>query len=219
MADTAPRDDSPGARLLRTIDDKVFWAESQFNLFSALVILAMMLLAVVQVLGRKLFNFPVPGYVDWVEFFMAIFVFLSIAYCQKLGGHVRMEIVISRFSGRALYFCEIIGTVVALFVIGVLTYYAYTHFLRAWEIGDSSIDIQLPIWPGKLMVAFAFVTLIIRLLIQLAGFIRLFLNPDAEPIGVPLIETVDEQAQHELDAGLAGEEEKVVLAGSRGTKP
>ena len=28
---------------------------------------------------------------------------------------------------------------------------------------------------------------------------------DAKPIGVPMIETVDEQAQHEIDTGLAGE--------------
>jgi hypothetical protein len=37
------------------------------------------------------------------------------------------------------------------------------------------------------------------------------MSPDAVPIGIPLIETVDEQAQHEIDAGLAGEEEKVDL--------
>ena len=34
---------------------------------------------------------------------------------------------------------------------------------------------------------------------------------------VPMIETVDEQAQHEIDAGLAGEEEKVDIVG-RGAK-
>lgn len=216
MANADTRDDSSGARTLRTIDEKLFWVESQFNLIAAVVILALMLLAVVQVLGRKIFNFPVPGYVDWVEFFMAIFVFLSIAYCQKLGGHVRMEIVIGRFEGRTLYFFEIIGTLVAIFVISVLMYYAYFHFWRAWDIGDSSIDIELPIWPGKLMVVFAFGMLILRLLVQLIGFTRLLLHPDAEPIGVPIIETVDEQAQHEIDAGLAGEEEKVIIAGTRG---
>ena len=37
--------------------------------------------------------------------------------------------------------------------------------------------------------------------------------PNALEIGVPHIETVDEQAQHEIDAGLAGEDEKVDIVG------
>ncbi len=59
----------------------------------------------------------------------------------------------------------------------------------------------------------AFSLLIIRLVIQLFGFIRLFMDPNAEPIGVPKLETVDDQAQAEIDAGLAGEQEKVDLVG------
>jgi len=83
--------------------------------------------------------------------------------------------------------------------------------MRAWEIGDSTIDIELPIWPSKLLVPFAFLVLLVRLTMNLIGFVRLFMDPDAEEIAVPKIETVDEQAQHEIDAGLAGEEEKVDL--------
>ena len=209
---------SPGAKALAQIDELVFKIESFFNLTAAMIILALMLMAVVQVIGRKVFNFPVRGYVDWVEAAMAFFAFLSIAYTQKLGGHIRMELFIQKFEGRALWLVEVIGTLVALFIITILMYYAYNHFLRAWTIGDSSMDIELVIWPGKLVVAFAFLTLIIRLLIQLAGFVRLYFHPDAMPIGVPIIETVDEQAQHEIDAGLAGEEEKVDIVGGGGVR-
>ena len=47
---------------------------------------------------------------------------------------------------------------------------------------------------------------------------RLVVHPNAEPIGVPVLETVDEQAQREIDAGLAGEEDKVDIVGSTGAK-
>ena len=203
---------SPGARLLKRVDDNYHKLERLFNLSAAIVILALMLLAVVQVLGRKIFNFPVRGYVDWVEFFMAVFCFLGIAYCQRLGGHVRMELLIGRFEGRVRWLLEIIGTLIAMFTIAVLAWYAYAHFLRAWEIGDSSMDIELPISPGKLVVVIAFISLMIRFVIQLIGFIRLYIHPQAEPIGIPMIPTVEEIAQHEIDVGLAGEEEKGVVA-------
>ena len=214
MANTDSPPLSLAARMLDRLDRNLFRVESAFNLASALVILLLMLLAVVQVVGRKAFDLPIRGYVDWVEFAMAIFAFLSIAYTQKLGGHVRMEFFIGRFSGRLLWGLEIIGTLIAMFVIVVLAWYGYTHFLRAWNIGDSSIDIQLPIWPGKLVVVIAFISLQVRLWVQLAGFVRLFFYPDAVPVAIPKIESVDEQAQHEIDAGLAGEEDKVTIVGT-----
>ena len=54
-----------------------------------------------------------------------------------------------------------------------------------------------------------------RLFIQLLGFLRLSAAPDAEPVGIPLIETVDEQAQHEIETGLAGESDVPDLTGHR----
>jgi C4-dicarboxylate transporter DctQ subunit len=202
---------SPGSRMLKSVDEAFFQVEKFLNFIAALVILGIMLIGTYQVLGRKLLSAPVPGYVDWIEMVMTIFAFAAIAYTQRLGGHVRMEIILGRMKGRLLYFFEIIGTLTAIFVVAVLAYYGYEHFLRAWEIGDSTIDIRLPIWPSKLIIPVAFGMLLIRLFIQLIGFIRLFLYPDAELIGVPHIETVDEQAQAEIDAGLAGEAEKVDL--------
>lgn len=206
---------SPGARMLKGVDEAFFQFEKLLAVIAALVILGIMFVGTFQVFGRKLLNIPVPGYVDWIEMVMTVFAFIAISYTQRLGGHVRMELIIGRFKGRLLYFFEIFGTVVAIVIVSILMYYGYQHFLRAWEIGDSTIDIQLPIWPSKLLVPFAFSILLVRLVIQLIGFVRLFLHPEAEPVAVPLIETVDEQAQHEIDAGLAGEAEKVDIV-SRG---
>lgn len=202
---------SPGALMLKRVDEQFFKFEEFLNLIASLTILAVMFIGVFQVFGRKFLNYPVPGYVDVIELTMAIFAFVAISYCQRLGGHVRMEIILGRFKGRLLYTFEILASVVAIIVIMILIYYSYEHFLRAWTIGDSTIDIDLPIWPAKLLVPSALSVLLVRLFIQLVGFIRLFMSPDAVPIGIPQIETVDEQAQHEIDAGLAGEEEKVDL--------
>ena len=150
-----------------------------------------------------------PGYVDVVEVAMTTFAFFGLAYCQKLGGHIRMEIIIGRFKGRLLYVMELLGTLVIMVIVAILIVYTWEHFERAYTIGDSTIDIEIILWPSKLAVPFAFSVLMVRLVLQAVGFYRLIVNPDAVQIAVPHIETVDEQAQHEIDAGLAGEEEKV----------
>ena len=206
---------SPFARLLGAADEGFFKFESALNLIAALVILAVMFIGVFQVFGRKLINLPVPGYVDVIEFVMTVFAFLSIAYTQRLGGHVRMEIIIKRFRGRALWIVELFGTLTVIGIVAILAWYGYEHFLRAWTIGDSTIDIEIPLWPSKLLVPVAFAVLLVRLFIQLLGFLRLSADPDAEPVGIPLIETVDEQAQHEIDTGLAGESDVPDLTGQR----
>lgn len=199
---------SPFARRLKAADEGFFRFESALNLAAALVILAVMFIGVFQVFGRKLINLPVPGYVDVIEFVMTVFAFISIAYTQRLGGHVRMEIILKRFRGRTLWVVEALGTLTVIGIVAILAWFGYEHFLRAWNIGDSTIDVEIPLWPSKLLVPAAFAVLLVRLVIQLAGFLRLAGRPDAAPIGIPLIETVDEQAQHEIDTGLAGEADR-----------
>ena len=217
MSSNPPPDSgrSPFARLLGAADEGFFKFESALNLIAALVILAVMFIGVFQVFGRKLINLPVPGYVDVIEFVMTVFAFISIAYTQRLGGHVRMEIIIKRFRGRALWIVELLGTLTVVGIVAILAWYGYEHFLRAWNIGDSTIDIEIPLWPSKLLVPVAFAILLVRLFIQVLGFLRLSADPDAEPVGIPLIETVDEQAQHEIDTGLAGESDVPDLPGQR----
>ncbi len=185
-----------------------FWYskfENFLNGFSAIAIFGVMLLGVTQVFGRKFFNMPIPGYIDFIEQSMVVFAFFGISYCQRLGGHVRMDLFMAKFSKRPLYFFEAMATLVGLFVITILIETSWLHFLRAFQIGDSTIDIQLPIWPAKLIIPLTFCVLWVRFTLQFIGFTRLFFYPDAEVVAVPIIEDVEEQARHEIGDAL-GEE-------------
>lgn len=199
---------SPREKRLSAFDEKYFKVESFFNFLAGLVIFLVMFVGVIQVVGRTVFNRPVPSYVDVIEIMMGVFCFLGISYCQKLGSHVRMEIIMQRFKGRSFYGLEIFGTLVAMTIVGILTFYAFTHFERAFTLGDSTIDGDFILWPSKLIVPFAFSMLMIRLTLNLLGFLRLYANPSAVPIAVPVIETVDEQAQHEIHVSGADQDDE-----------
>jgi TRAP-type C4-dicarboxylate transport system permease small subunit len=154
-------------------------------------------LAVINVLGRWLFSLPVSGYIDWVEQSMAVFAFFGIAYCQRLGGHIRMDIVVSHIKGRMLWFSEFLSILIMFIITSVLIYGSFLHFLRAYNYGDSSMDISLPIWPAKLVVPFALTVLAIRLLLQLWAYARATRNNTDHPVAVPLIEDAATQAANE----------------------
>ena len=85
-----------------------------------------------------------------------------------------------------------------MFVIAVLIYHSYGHFLRAYTLGDTTIDAEYVTWPSKLLVPIAFSIWWIRLALQCIGALRLVLFPDATPIAVVVAKDVAEQAQDEI---------------------
>ncbi len=200
MADLTSDPTEPGsAPALRRADRWLSQVEDAFNLVSAAAIFGLMLLGVAQIVLRSKFvNAPMYGYIDLVELSMASFAFLGVAYCQRLGGHIRMEFVVSHVSGRTLWIAEVLGTLVALLIVSVLGWFGWEHALRAYQLGDSTIDAEYPVWPSKLLVPMAFAVLWLRLLVQLAGFVRLTLDPDAKPVAVPVVHDVAEQARAEI---------------------
>jgi TRAP-type mannitol/chloroaromatic compound transport system permease small subunit len=181
--------------------------ENAFNMVAAASILLLMLLAVVQIVGRNGFDMPVPGFIDIAEQAMAVFAFMGIAYCQRLGGHIRMELFLGRLHGRALWISETLGVVLIWLVVATLIYGSWFHFMRSWELGDSSMDIGLPTWPSKLVIPMALTLLLLRLTLQIYGYLRLVRDPEAEPIAVPVLADIETQARHEIEETFDGDDD------------
>lgn len=190
-------------RLLAAVDRGVARVEDVLNLVGGIVIFALMLFVVVEVVGRRLLNAPVHGHIDIVELGMVAFALLGAAYCQRLGGHVRMELLVSRLRGRRMWVVEAFGTLVAFLVVAVLVRSSWDHFWRAWTIGDTTMDIQLHTWPSKLVVPIALAVLAVRLLVQLWAYLRLVARPAEAPMSVPMTLGLHELAQREVEQAVA----------------
>ena len=194
--------------LLQRVDRFLMPFENAANMFAALAIFLLMVLGVFQIVLRSLFNTPITGYIDLVELSMASMAFLGAAYCQRMGAHIRMELLVGRLHGRALWAAEIFGTLVALFIVAVLIWFSAGHFLRSYTLGDTTIDAEFPVWPSKLLVPVAFSLWFLRLLTQLWGSVRLFIDPDRTPISVVIAKDVAEQAQDEIHEIMGDDAEK-----------
>jgi len=180
--------------------------EDGMNLIAAAAIFFLMFVGVFQIVGRTVFDTAIYGYIDYMEQASALFAFLGIAYAQRVGAHIRMDLLLRGFSMRFLWSMELFCVLVALIVITVLIDSTFLNFLRAWQLGDSTIDIKLPVWPTKLIVPFVLAVLWVRLVLQSLDYVRLIRYPLATPIAVPVIETIEVQAQHEIEEALGREE-------------
>ncbi|MBX9947408.1 MAG: TRAP transporter small permease [Reyranella sp.] len=179
--------------------------EDGLNLVAAAAIFFLMFVGVFQIVGRTVFDTAIYGYIDYMEQASALFAFLGIAYAQRVGAHIRMDLLLRGFSLRFLWSMELFCVVVALVIITVLVDSTFQNFLRAWQLGDSTIDIKLPVWPTKLIVPFVLTVLWVRLVLQSIDYARLIRNPLATPVAVPVIETIEVQAQNEIEEALGRE--------------
>lgn len=191
--------------LISRADQFLYKLESKLALLSGLAVFLLMILAVVSVSGRHAINQPLPGYVDWIEQAMPLIAFMGVAYTQRDGGHIRMDIVVSKLRGRALWVVEFITVLLILLVMLLITWGSWAHFGRSFDFTapmwsrDSSMDIALPLWPAKLLAPIAFGVLCLRCAVQLSAYGKAIIKNETSPVGVPFVEDVATQAAKEAD--------------------
>ncbi|MEL7205490.1 MAG: TRAP transporter small permease [Pseudomonadota bacterium] len=191
--------------LLSRLDKGLLKLETLFAFFSGLAAFSLMFLAVYSVAGREFFASPMLGYVDWIELLMPVIAIMGVAYVQRNGIHIRMDIIIGQMSGRLLWAIEFIGILLILILMLALVWGSWAHFDRSFDMSkplwsrDSTIDVGLPIWPAKLIVPLAFGLLCLRLFLQAVGYGRAFVLGLDRPVAVPLHQSVAQQAAAEAD--------------------
>jgi TRAP-type mannitol/chloroaromatic compound transport system permease small subunit len=191
--------------LISRADQLLNKIEGKLALLSGLAVFSLMLLAVVSVSGRHMINQPLPGYVDWIEQAMPLIAFMGVAYTQRDGGHIRMDIIVSHLRGRALWTVEFITVLMIFLVMLLITWGSWAHFVRSFDFAapmwsrDSSMDIALPLWPAKLLAPIAFGVLALRCIVQMCAYGKAIINNETSPAGVPFVEDAATQAAKEAD--------------------
>lgn len=153
----------------------------------------------------NLINAPMFGYIDLIELAMPILAIIGIAYCMRVGTHIRMDILIGSLKGRVLWTIETFVALVTLLLALMLMYFSYNFFNDAFTLGDSTTDAEIATWPSKLLVPTAFALLSLRLTVQFLGAFRLAVKPGLPPVGVIVQKDIAEQAQEEIREALGTE--------------
>ncbi|GGL16138.1 TRAP transporter small permease subunit [Nocardia jinanensis] len=119
------------------------------------IVLILTLQIVTDVVSRNVFNKPIPGTLELTQYlFMPLIVFLSLAYAESAGEHIRATILVARLTGRTAQVTELAGRLITLLVVLALTYYAVIGAIYATEIRLEALGaITLPVWPVKVLTA------------------------------------------------------------------
>jgi len=110
-------------------------------------------------------NLSIPSYGDFAGYFLAAASFLALSYTLTQGGHIRVNLVLTRLSSRARLAAEIFSLCVSSVVVAFATYYMAKLCMESYEYGDLSPGIiAVPIWMPQSVVLLGLIILTIALL-------------------------------------------------------
>ncbi len=152
------------------------WASAKVDRLSVFLarivegtLVAMMLLTAADVLLRMMLRRSMVGAIEIESnYFMAAIVFLPLAFGMVARqGHIRLDFVISHFPPRLRLCLEIAGLVLSLSVYLLITWYGAAGGIHAWRSGDTMVNIALPTWPGRALVAVGGGVLCLQMMIRI----------------------------------------------------
>ena len=129
------------------------WVVQAANLVSAACVLVLTVLVIADILGRYLFNSPVPMTYEIGSFMMVFIVFLGLAYTQRMRAHIRVEFFTIRLSARTRAVLDIVASVLGLLLYATIVYQGFVWSWTSWQVGDYVAGlINIPRWPSQFAV-------------------------------------------------------------------
>ncbi|TPW31049.1 TRAP transporter small permease [Martelella alba] len=121
------------------------------------LLLAMVVVTVVDVVGRYLFNAPLPGAFELTQVLLADLVLAGLPITTLRGGHVEVDILASSWSERSARIFGAFGAGVSALVLFALGCTVAAHGYSLFEDGAVTNDLNFPVWPAAALGALTFV--------------------------------------------------------------
>lgn len=136
----------------------------------AVVVLAcMMMFTVTDVCLRYFFNNPIKASDETTEFMMIIVSFLGLAWCALKGMHIKVNLLVGRFSERTQTIFDTVNYIIVIGVCALLTSQLWAETLVVQAAGKVSDLTGIPYFPFYFIAGFGFFLLffiVISLLVQ-----------------------------------------------------
>jgi len=142
-----------------TIDRLVVRISDGLALLAAVGVVAMLVHITAYVFMRQFTHSPVPATVEIVSYYyMILIAFLPIAWAERRGEMISIEIFAPLMKGRVGRINEIFVALVTSGVYAVLTYTTWLVAMREFSARSFviSLSVVIPVWPGYFVLPIGF---------------------------------------------------------------
>lgn len=117
------------------------------------ILIVMMVLVSADVLGRYIFNSPLHGTNELVEFLMVGLFYFTVSRAQALRTHIRVEFLLTYFSPHLRIKLDIFCHLLGLLIFALIVWQSGRAALQAWKLGETTFGVILfPLFPSKILV-------------------------------------------------------------------
>ena len=122
------------------------WLYTGSGILAGVFLVLIAALSLAQICGRLL-GFAAYSFDDFAGFCMAASSFLGLAHTYRRNEHIRVALVIDRFSGGKRRVLEALCLAASAFLIGFFAWYATDMVWTSYEINDVSQGlVSVPLW-------------------------------------------------------------------------
>ena len=136
---------------------------------AALTILAMCLLITGAVVMRYVFGFPLVWVPEIVGYLMVALIFLALGETMLAGGHIKIDLFISRIPKRPRDLLELSTLILSTGVTGFFSWHGVKTMLRSYEYGRSdafgALNTPLYLPQAAIPIGLIILTLVLVLLV------------------------------------------------------
>jgi TRAP-type C4-dicarboxylate transport system permease small subunit len=155
-----------------TLSSGVAKAASLFDSISLAIIFLVMLLITADIIGRAVFNAPLPGTYNIVESLMVFIVFLAMANTERKRQNIRIKFLTNRFPPVAQRILHIFACLAGAFFSGLIVWCTWPAAMESWAIREYMTgQVSLPLYPSKFMVPIGMFLLMIQFLADIMASI------------------------------------------------
>jgi TRAP-type mannitol/chloroaromatic compound transport system permease small subunit len=129
-----------------------------------LVFVAIVVMSVVSIVGRKVASAPVPGDVELLQLCAAFASATFFAYTHLVHGDVKVDFFTTRLSPAKRAFLDATGSLLVGLFGALIAWRAWAGAMTVKEAGETSAILELPVWVAQLLMVPSFA------LLALAGF-------------------------------------------------
>ena len=121
---------------------------------SGALLVGLTVLTVGNILGRWLFDAPLPGAVELTEIGMVAIVFMGLAYAQVRGDHIRVDLLYERLGRRGRRVLDLLATLVSFATVAVMTWRLWAYAGQLAASGRTTSVLRIPLsWVAWVAVA------------------------------------------------------------------
>jgi TRAP-type C4-dicarboxylate transport system permease small subunit len=134
------------------------------HFIAGLMLIAIMLMTMVDVIGRTAFNSPFRGTVELTQMAMVVVVYLGLGYAAHEDDHISVDVVDSQIGPRMRLAVAVFTGSFGAVVIGLLTWNLYRFAGRLDVGGYTTAVLRIPQGPVALVAVVGGVMLVLALI-------------------------------------------------------